>query len=120
VYYLDEILDQAKNNFKLPIVLNLVHYPHHYSLVNLPNFVKSQIENKLRSIDITEVPFTDWSPTIDNIIKYMYDREYDPAELEKFFSYTQKHDAYRNQSFKDTFNEIYEILKLYDDNNILN
>jgi len=120
VYYLDEILEQMKTNFKLPVVFNLVHYPHHYSLVNFPNFVKSQIEKKLRSIDTTEVKFIDWSPNIDNIIKYMYDREYDPAELEKFFTYTQKHDTYRKQSFKETFNELYEILKLYDDKDILN
>lgn len=63
--------------------------------------------------------FIEWSPTIDNIIKYMYDREYDPAELEKFFTYTQKHDTYRKQSFKETFSELYEILKLFDDKDIL-
>jgi sulfatase maturation enzyme AslB (radical SAM superfamily) len=119
VYYLDEILEYVKNNFKLPVVFNLVHYPNHYSLVNFPNFVKSQIENKLRSIDTTDVEFVDWSPSIDNIIKYMYDREYDPLELEKFFKFTQQHDVYRNQSFKETFNEVYELLKLYDDNDIL-
>jgi len=119
VYYLDEILEQMKTKFKLPVVFNLVHYPHHYSLVNFPDFVKSQIETKLRSIDTTEIEFIDWSPTIDNIIKYMYDRAYDPAELEKFFTYTQKHDTYRKQSFKETFSELYEILKLYDDKDIL-
>lgn len=116
VYYLDEILDYIKTNFQLPIIFNLVHYPNHYSLVHFPNFVKSQIEHKLRSIDTTGIEFIDWSPNIDNIIKYMYDREYDPNELDKFFTLTQKHDEYRKQSFKETFTELYDILKLYDEN----
>ena len=91
----------------------MVHYPHHFSLVNLPNSVKPIIENVLQSIDTTSIRFLDWSPTIDNLIRYMNDRNYDSIEFNKFWELTELHDTYRKESFKNTFPELYTLLKEY-------
>ena len=112
VFYLQEILEELKK-FDLPVVFNMVHYPHHFSLVNLPNSVKPIIENVLQSIDTTSIRFLDWSPTIDNLIRYMNDRNYDSIEFNKFWELTELHDTYRKESFKNTFPELYTLLKEY-------
>ena len=112
VFYLQEILEELKK-FDLPVVFNMVHYPHHFSLVNLPNSVKPIIENVLQSIDTTSIRFLDWSPAIDNLIRYMNDRNYDSIEFNKFWELTELHDTYRKESFKNTFPELYTLLKEY-------
>jgi hypothetical protein len=87
----------------------MVHYPHHYSITNLPEDAKDIIRDKLLSIN-TEL-LEEWSPKIDNIINYMYGSKCNPDLLLEFFDKTKIHDQYRGESFQDTFPELYELLK---------
>jgi MoaA/NifB/PqqE/SkfB family radical SAM enzyme len=112
VIYLQEILDELKL-FDLPVVFNMVHYPHHFSLVNFPNQVKAYIEESLRKLNTNGITFLDWSPSIDNIIRYMNDREYSTDEFKKFNESIDRHDLYRGESFKITFPELHNLIKAY-------
>ena len=97
----------------MQVVLNLVHYPHHYSIVNLPTEVKDIVKEKLLSTNVNNL-LTDWSPAIENIINFMYGSEYDEDLLKTFFDKTRLHDGYRKDSFNHTFPELYELLKKYE------
>jgi MoaA/NifB/PqqE/SkfB family radical SAM enzyme len=112
VFYLNEFFEFVKKH-DMKVLLNLVHYPHHYSIVNLPAEIKDVIKEKLLSID-TNGYLAEWSPTIDNIINFMYGAECDVELLKTFFHKTRIHDEYRNESFSDTFPELYELLKQYE------
>lgn len=110
VIYLQEIIDTLKV-YDLPLVFNMVHYPHHFSLVNFPDEAKKTIEESLKKINTEGVKFLDWSPTIDNIIHYMNDRPYEESQFIRFWQSINMHDGYRNESFEKTFPELYNILK---------
>ena len=112
VFYLNEFFEFVKKH-DMKVLLNLVHYPHHYSIVNLPVEIKDVIKEKLLSID-TNGYLAEWSPTIDNIINFMYGAECDMELLKTFFHKTRIHDEYRNESFSETFPELYEMLKKYE------
>jgi molybdenum cofactor biosynthesis enzyme MoaA len=112
VLYLKEFFEFIKD-YDMQVVLNLVHYPHHYSIVNFPTEIKDIIKEKLLSIDVSNL-LAAWSPSIDNIINFMYGAEYDIKLLKTFFDKTQIHDEYRNESFSKTFPELNEMLKKYE------
>jgi MoaA/NifB/PqqE/SkfB family radical SAM enzyme len=112
VFYLNEFFEFVKKH-DMKVLLNLVHYPHHYSIVNLPAEIKDVIKEKLLSID-TNGYLAEWSPTIDNIVNFMYGAECNMELLKTFFHKTRIHDEYRNESFSETFPELYEMLKKYE------
>ena len=112
VFYLKEFFEFIKE-YNMQVVINLVHYPHHYSIVNLPSEVKDIVKEKLTSIDVNNL-LTEWSPSIDNVINFMYGSEYNPNLLKTFFDKTRLHDGYRKDSFNDTFPELYEMLNKYE------
>ena len=112
VLYLKDFFDFIKD-YDMQVVLNLVHYPHHYSIVNLPTEVKDIIKEKLASIEVNNM-LTAWSPSIDNIVNFMYGSECDPVLLKTFFDKTRIHDRYRKDSFNETFPELFEIIKKYE------
>ena len=111
VYYIKEFIEEMEH-FGIKILLNMVHYPHHYSIVNLPTPVKDIVKQKLLSIPDHSL-ISPYSPTIDNIINFMYGHEYDPKLLSLFFKKTATHDEYRKESFEKTFPEINAILSEY-------
>jgi molybdenum cofactor biosynthesis enzyme MoaA len=112
VYYLKEFFEKFEV-FGIPITLNLVHYPHHYAIINLPNAVKDKIKEKLLTIKNTNI-INSYSLKIENIINFMYNTDYKKELLNLFFTKTKQHDDYRKESFKDIFPEFYEILKEYE------
>jgi len=112
VYYLKDFFEFIKE-YDMKVLLNLVHYPHHYSIVNLPNETKDVIKEKLLSVDVNGL-LAEWSPNIDNIINFMYGAECNMELLKTFFHKTQIHDEYRNELFRETFPELYELLKQYE------
>ena len=112
VYYLKEFFEEVEH-LNIPITLNLVHYPHHYSIVNLPQPIKNKIEKKLLTIDKDNMIHPS-SLKIENIINYMYNNDCNNNLLKLFFIKTKQHDQYRNESFKDTFPELYALLQEYD------
>jgi hypothetical protein len=112
VFYLKEFVETMKE-LGIELIFNMVHYPHHYSIVNLPTEVKDQIKEKLLAIDLTNLLSRE-SPGIENIINFMYGSEYNPQLLKLFFQKTKVHDDYRKESFKFTFPEFYSIIEKYD------
>jgi hypothetical protein len=112
VLYLKEFVERMKP-LGIPILFNMVHYPHHYSIVNLPTTVKDVIKEKLLAIDFGNL-LDPYSPTIDNITNFMYGSECDSELLKTFFHKTKIHDEFRKDSFSETFPELYELLKDYD------
>jgi len=85
----------------------LVQWPQYYCVNVLPNSIKPTVEKHLRSFD---------NSIFDAIINLMYtepktyrkDSTLTPWEEFKFW--TREKDAYRNESFTDTFEVIGEIL----------
>jgi len=112
VFYLKEFVE-AIRDLGIELVFNMVHYPHHYSIVNLPTEVKDRVKEKLLSIDLTNLISRE-SPGIENIINFMYGSEHNVELLKTFFKKTQMHDEYRRESFQSTFTEFYSIIKKYD------
>lgn len=108
IYYLKEFFDEIKK-IDLQIVLNMVHYPHHYAITIVPDEIKDVFKEKLMSIDTNGILHRD-SPTIQNVINFMYGDAPNPTLLQTFFEKTQMHDEYRNESFKDTFPEVHTLL----------
>ena len=112
VLYLKEFFDEIRK-LGLKIVLNMVHYPHHYAITILPPNVKDIIKEKLEMIESSNM-LHHTSPSIQNIINFMYGSEHSPDLLKMFFTKTNIHDEYRNESFAQTFPEMYELLKQYE------
>jgi pyruvate-formate lyase-activating enzyme len=110
VFYLKEFLE-FMSQYDMKIMLNMVHYPHYYSIVNIPEEIKNKIESKLLTIDTTILD--PWSPSTENIIKFMYGSIADMNLLKSFFEKTKLHDNYRNESFKNTFPELNSLLETY-------
>ena len=112
VFYLKEFVNTVKD-LGIEIVFNMVHYPHYYSIVNLPTEIKDIVKEKLLTIDLTNLLSTE-SPSIEHIINFMYGSAYNPQLLQMFFERTKLHDAYRNESFQCTFPEFYSIIEKYE------
>jgi MoaA/NifB/PqqE/SkfB family radical SAM enzyme len=111
VFYLKEFFDELRE-LDVKVTLNMVHYPHHYSIVNLPTAIKDIIKEKLVSIDTDLIHHQ--SLNIENIVNFMYGNECNTSLLNLFFVKTHQHDNYRKESFENTFPELYELLKEYD------
>lgn len=85
----------------------LVQWPQYYCVNVLPDSIKFMIEAKLRQ---------DGNPKFDSIIKLMYtepknyQRNSTLTPWEEFKFWTKEKDAYRNESFIDTFTDIGELL----------
>lgn len=111
VYYMPEFFAFMRS-LNLPITLNLVHYPNHFAIKNLPDPVKHRIARRLDSIKHSDQIDTK-SPDIENIINYMCNNDSDPRELARFFHKVQVHDQYRNENIQQTFPELWSLLKPY-------
>lgn len=104
VFYLPEILDEFKS-LKLDCFLNLAEHPKYYNLKNYPESVKEKIIEKLLPISHKSEIMS-----IINLLK----SEQDPQAWEQFKFWTREKDAYRKESFSQTFPEIYSIIKSVD------
>lgn len=111
VFYLKEFLDYMKK-YDMNVMLNMVHYPHHFSIVNLPEEVKEIVKAKLLTIDTGMLD--PWSPSIDNIINFMFGNKSSPELLRTFFLKLRTHDGYRNEDYAKTFPEFHEIIRPYE------
>ena len=113
IFYLADFLVYNANNFKLPIRFNLVHYPTHMSVVHLPNTIKSIVSAKLKALTDNEIMYVDQTQgfTIDNVLQFMNDNLRSEDLWQKFLDTTEKHDAYRNESFHVTFTEFVNHFK---------
>jgi MoaA/NifB/PqqE/SkfB family radical SAM enzyme len=112
VFYLKEFFEEIKK-LGVKIVLNMVHYPHYYAITILPDEIKNIIKSKLESIDVEDM-LHPTSPSIQNIINFMFGNNTNLDLLKVFFDKTYKHDKYRGDDFQKTFIELYNLLKKYE------
>jgi hypothetical protein len=97
-WYVDEAVELAeKYNLQLYINLCLQDWDS-FAIQHLPKEVKQQINNKLGHLaDSSE-------------IKKLLDYPSNGVDCTKWWQEVVKRDKYRNESFKDTFSEYYQIL----------
>ena len=112
VWYLPEFLKEFEK-LELPIWLNLVHYPDHFNIKNLPKPVKEKIKQKYSTIDYSNLKFNKDSMSVQDVVNFMLLNNDDYTQLEKFYDVVSLHDTYRNESFDETFSEMSTLLKKY-------
>jgi MoaA/NifB/PqqE/SkfB family radical SAM enzyme len=105
VMYLPQFLTEMKK-LNMPIWLNLVHTPSHYSIRNLPQSVKNTVQNILKDINVDDVHWNKDSISVMDVISFMMTHTDDPVEFENFKNTTRIHDKYRNESFEEIFPEL--------------
>src|ERR1035437_520701 len=106
IFYLDELISFSKENFRLPIVLNLVHFPKKMSIRHLSSEMKKIVIEKINKINWKDIK------VLDNGIKTISDfmMESEGNGLQDFIDVTKLHDKYRNQSFEKTFPEYWNMI----------
>ena len=119
IFYLDEILLYSKNNWRMKVEFNQVHFPHYFSIQNIPLEMKDVIRDKLRNKRFrqkisclkTNSMDGDILADLDRVIQFMYDSEPIEREYKTAFQVIHRHDKYRKQSFRKVFPELSEFLK---------
>ena len=84
------------------IFLNTMTFPAFYNIQHLPKNIKQQIDNKLMS--------SPHNLKFRPIVDFMWLQDNDPAEFNKFITWTNRQDLFRKQKFSDTFNEFSELI----------
>ena len=113
VLYLPEFLKEFEQ-FDFPIWLNLVHYPDHFNIKNLPKKVKELIKEKYSVIDYTKIKFNKDSMSVQDVLNFMMYNDDNPDMIFKFHNTITMHDDYRKESFCSVFPELDLLLKNYE------
>jgi MoaA/NifB/PqqE/SkfB family radical SAM enzyme len=109
VWYIPEILKYSKE-MGISVYLNLVHFPFYYNIQNIPEDIKPLIKKHILDYCLQHDEYNYW---IDGIITFMEQKTCDIKIWNEFCKQTKIHDEYRNESYKDTFPEFYEVIKEY-------
>ena len=102
VYYLPEFYQWCIDEGLPKPWISRLNKPAHYQMGIFPTESKQKVKEKLLSSDIKEV--RKWADEV-----YMHDSS---ENLSTFWEYTNRIDEYRKESFKNTFPEIYKLLRL--------
>jgi MoaA/NifB/PqqE/SkfB family radical SAM enzyme len=90
---------------------NIVHYPPHMTLYNIPDITKKEIEKKLSNFD-----WGVYTTDIQALVEHMYSQSPTKEELKKLYKRFTILDKYRKESTKDLVSRIYpEMGELFDD-----
>lgn len=109
IYYLPEVLDEYYKNYNgFGLYLNLVHGPEIYNISKLPEDIKIAVINQLETISKDYV--NAWYQ-LPGIIGFMQNGTPDDILWSNLGKNISKHDTYRKQSFEETFNEYFLIIK---------
>jgi len=112
VFYIPEFLETI-TEVDVPVWFNLVHWPFHFAIKNLPPDVKDYIQLKLETIDTGKfITHTD-SISLKSVIQFMTDNESNLEEFATCLKTINLHDEYRKESFEKTFPELFELIKHY-------
>lgn len=108
-FYLPETIKEHHTNWNdFGIYLNLVHNPSHFNISKLPQHIKEKIAEQM---DRVENNLThNVNQHVEGIKGFMLNGTPNPTDWIKFKIIVEKHDVYRNQSFKKTFPEFGELL----------
>jgi MoaA/NifB/PqqE/SkfB family radical SAM enzyme len=113
IYYFPEYFEFFNQHFPgLQVFWNLVYMPWELSISLLPNDVKETIAERLKKYVKTTYQMDELkTKTIDSLITFLNGK--DDRSFKAFFEHIERHDKYRNESFKETFPEFWEIIKIY-------
>ncbi|MCW5906332.1 MAG: twitch domain-containing radical SAM protein [Chitinophagales bacterium] len=113
IYYFPEYFEFMNEHFPgLPVFWNLVFQPWQLSIQLLPAEVKEQIAQRLKNfVNTTYKMDTLRTRTIEDLISYL--KGQDERSFSEFFTYIERHDKYRQESFLETFPEFYSVIKSY-------
>jgi len=103
IYYLDEVTDEIMNNIGTSIWYNILHGPSELSVAALSPEIKEILIKKLSNV-------IEYNPDIEPVLGLIASAP-DPEKIKLFLQRAAEHDAYRNESFEQTFPEWYAILK---------
>ena len=101
IYYLDEITNELSKLTDPIDDYNTVYTPEKYDIRILPREVKLKIIEKIKIDKLTDFLLQDVDPT--------------GTIFQSFIEETKSLDNYRNQDFRTTFPEFYELIKSYYD-----
>jgi sulfatase maturation enzyme AslB (radical SAM superfamily) len=102
VWYIDEVADFAES-LGVDFMAHILFDPSSLSVLSLPYAIRLDIANKL-SLHPSE--------QIQKIVEYL--KTDSPDDWNGFVQDVNRGDEYRNESFKDTFPEFYQILLSHD------
>jgi len=108
IFYIDTLIEYAKK-LNIPLYINLVHYPEHYNIQNIPSYFKDAVIEKLS-------PYKKENEYLNGVLKFMTSQDCDYDIWRKFKETVNITDEYRKQSFSNVFPEIVEIMKNHGDN----
>lgn len=101
VYYIDELLNWAETKGFGSVYFNMMHSPDHLSIQYMTPAAKELVLTKLKSTIWTTAAY---QKEIDNVISFI---ENGPgSDGSEFLRKMKQTDAYRNQNFMDTHEEI--------------
>ncbi len=112
VYYIDEVVNFFEKQ-NIGVYLNLVHWPSHQNITNIPTDVKQKIEEKVRH-GLKDIP-TEWHAYygLDSIMNFMNSKEYKVDDYNMWVKEVKDHDNYRNQDITKTYEDNAKILPGY-------
>lgn len=99
IYYLDSMLQTFDSWGKQNVFLNILENPKFYSIVNLPENIKSLVTKKY--VDNQRLATT---------VAYMNNQKGDDLIWKKFLFWTKNKDKYRQQDFSFTFPDFHSII----------
>jgi len=105
VYNLPELLDEF-DQLGLNTFLILAWFPHYYSIRNIPPAIAEEIKEKLIASNRNE---------LDPIVQAL-SNGYLETHWDKFKSWTEMVDKYRNESFPKTFSDYTKMIRKHDTN----
>jgi MoaA/NifB/PqqE/SkfB family radical SAM enzyme len=102
VWYIDEVADLA-DRFNVDFMAHILFDPNELSVLSLPKSIRQEIANKLSKHS---------NDQIQKIVEYLQTDSND--NWEGFANNVRQGDVYRNENFKETFSEYYQILAKHD------
>lgn len=110
-YTLPELTDWVKENTPgFRIWYNLVHWPPHLCINQIPKKMKEYIEDKLSKYE-----WGDYKKDIDSIINFMYSRQVPDKDFINHLKRLNVLDKYRNENSRNLFIKYYPLLQEYYD-----
>jgi len=113
IYYFPEYFQFMNTHFPgMPVYWNLVYEPWEFSIEVLPEPLKDVIRERLRNHITTTYEMDETrTKTVENLITFLNNSI--NKDFSGFMKKMRLHDAYRKESFDQTFPEWWELIRAY-------
>lgn len=114
IYYFPEYFEFMNAHFPgLPVFWNMVYAPAELSMQVFPAEIKKVIEARLRTQVKATYEFQELrTRTVENLISFLNGTI--SISFQRFFDHVHRHDRFRQESFPDTFPELWSLIRSYD------